>query len=123
MKSNKFWATLLAALVLVSGASAFFLFSGQDGTVAKVYQNGELIHSVDLSRVEEPYVITVNGKAENTVSVENGRICVSHATCPDQVCVHQGWISNGVVPIVCLPNRLIIEIQSRGDAEVDAVSQ
>lgn len=123
MKSNKFWATLLAALVLVSGAAAFFLFSGQDGTVARVYQNGELIHSVDLSRVEEPYAITVSGKAENTVSVENGRICVSHATCPDQVCVHQGWISNGVVPIVCLPNRLIIEIQGRGDAGVDAVSQ
>ena len=34
----------------------------------------------------------------------------------DQICVHQGYISDGSQPIVCLPNRLIIQIQGGGDA-------
>ena len=32
------------------------------------------------------------------------------ADCPDQVCVHQGWISDSTVPIVCLPHQVIIEV-------------
>ena len=39
----------------------------------------------------------------------------SEAGCPDQVCVHQGFIADGTVPIVCLPNKLIIEISGGGD--------
>ena len=50
----------------------------------------------------------------NTVQVEKGRIRVSEADCPDQICVNQGWISGGAVPIVCLPHRLMIEIVGGG---------
>ena len=42
--------------------------------------------------------------------MEPGRIRVSAADCPDQVCVEQGYISDGTVPIVCLPHGLVIEI-------------
>ena len=63
-------------------------------------------------------VLTVTGKdgLTNTVLVEPGRIRVERADCPDQICVHQGDISDGSQPIVCLPNRLIIQIQGGGDA-------
>jgi len=39
---------------------------------------------------------------------------VAQADCPDQVCVHQGWIADGRVPIVCLPNQLIVQIEEGG---------
>ena len=45
----------------------------------------------------------------------SGRIRVESADCPDQVCVDQGWISDGTVPVVCLPNRLVIQIEGGGD--------
>ena len=57
----------------------------------------------------------------NTVQVEPGRIRVSAADCPDQVCVHQGWISTGVVPIVCLPHQIVIEITG-GESYADAAA-
>ena len=51
--------------------------------------------------------------------VEGGRVRVSQADCPDQVCVNQGWISDGTVPIVCLPNQLIVQIEGGGN-QLDA---
>ena len=50
----------------------------------------------------------------NVIEVERGRIRVAEADCPDQVCVRQGWISNSVVPIACLPHRLVIQLDSDG---------
>jgi hypothetical protein len=67
------------------------------------------------------YRCTVCGKlfsdaaGENEITAEPGRICVSHASCPDQVCVNMGWRSDGGFPIVCLPNKLVIEIESAAD--------
>ena len=50
--------------------------------------------------------------------MEKGRIRVSKADCPDQICANQGWISDGAVPIICLPHKLMIEIVG-GGGELD----
>ena len=74
-----------------------------------------LLEEIDLDRVAEPYSFTLeDGSGANTVQVERGRIRISAADCPDQVCVKQGWISGGAVPIICLPHRLTIEIVDGG---------
>lgn len=124
MKSTRFWVILIAVLLVASAAAAVWLAGRSAGTVANIYLDGECIRSIDLSQVAEAYTFTVDGSAgTNTVRVEPGRICVSHADCPDQVCVHQGWISTGVTPIVCLPNRLVIQIEVQaGQTDIDGVT-
>lgn len=124
MKSTRFWITLTAAVFIASLAASLFLFRGKGGSTAEIYSNGELVHSIELSLVTEPYSFTVKSEngGENTVSVERGRICVSQADCPDGVCLRQGWIQNGVAPIVCLPNGLVISITGGDNGGVDAVS-
>ena len=86
--------------------------------MAAITLDGEVLDEIDLTQVQEPYSFPVTGKdgLTNTVLVEPGRIRVEKADCPDQICVHQGYISDGSQPIVCLPNRLIIQIQGGGDA-------
>ncbi len=123
MRSTKFWIILFAALLAVSAVGSYLVLRGRTGAVAEIYSGGELIESIDLSLVTEGYSFTVTGTdgGENTVLVEPGRICVSQADCPDQVCVHQGWIETGVVPVVCLPNELVIRITG-GDGGLDGVS-
>jgi len=34
------------------------------------------------------------------------------SACPDKLCVRSGWISRPKESIVCLPNRVVIEIKS-----------
>ena len=123
--SSRFWAVLLAALVILALLAGLLVRQlGRGGTVARVYLDGELVRTIDLSQVEEGYTFSVDSSAgTNTIQVEPGRIRVSRADCPDQVCVGQGWISTSAAPIVCLPHRLVIQIGSAQDpAGPDAVT-
>lgn len=45
------------------------------------------------------------------IEVKNGRCRAIDVECPNQICVHTGWISiDNPVPIICLPNNLIVSI-------------
>ena len=125
MRSTKFWILSISILFMISVAAAFLVhFRTIDGSMANIYQDGICINSIDLSKVEEAYTIVIPGAVTNTIAVEQGRICVMDATCADRVCVHQGWISNGVIPIVCLPNALVIQVEdSSRTADIDAISR
>ena len=112
---------LLFLLILAVGASAVSVLIRRQppkDPVARILLDGELLEEIDLDRVGASYSFTVeNGSGgSNTIQVERGRIRVSHADCPDQVCVEQGWISDGTVPIVCLPHKLMIQIVGGGEA-------
>lgn len=98
---------LLLAAVLLS-AGYILLHRGASGQTVRVYQGGTLLWEVPLSQDGEFHT------PHNTVEVQAGRVRVSRADCPDQVCVNQGWISDGTVPIVCLPNQLIVQIEGGG---------
>ena len=116
----------LAALVLVCAGSVAWLLLAPgrtDHPVAAITLDGEVLDEIDLTQVQEPYSFTVTGKdgLTNTVLVEPGRIRVEKADCPDQICVHQGYISDGSQPIVCLPNQVIIQITG-GGSQVDAAA-
>lgn len=122
MKRTKFWIILIVVVLIVSiAASAVILLRNGVGEIACIYQDGELIKQIHLSTVTHAYSFTVTTAqgGENTISVEPGRICVSEASCPDHICVETGWIEDSVVPIVCLPNRLTIQIESDTDTGVD----
>ena len=123
MRSTRFWALALGAAALCCAAAILVLrLTATPAAWAVVYQDGEVVERIDLSRVTEGYSFTVEGQwGSNTVEVEPGRIRVSAADCPDQVCVRQGWVSDSASPIVCLPHRLVIQLTG-GESGVDAVS-
>ena len=112
---------MLGAVLAVSAAAALLLMHKPADRV-HIYQDGVLIRSFDLSAVTEPYSFVVeSGAKENTVNFEHGRVCMADANCPDKLCVRQGWVSNGSVPIVCLPHRVVIRLESGSAPDVDAV--
>lgn len=107
---------LAAAALLAAGAILLPGLRSGGGHVARIYQDGALVREIDLDRLSAPLTFTVEFQGRtNTVTAEPGRIRVESADCPDQVCVDQGWISDGTVPVVCLPNRLVIQIEGGGD--------
>lgn len=123
MRSTRFWALLTAAVLAVSllAAAALYLLAPA-GRTARVYLDGELVRTIRLDRITGALSFSVEGPAGvSVIQAEPGRIRVSSADCPDQVCVRQGWVSTSAAPIVCLPNRLVIELTG-GDPGPDAVS-
>ena len=107
---------LLAAAAALS--AAVLLLRGGDrpsSPVARITRDGAVLEEIDLDKVDQPYSFTLeDGSGANTIQVEQGRIRISEADCPDQVCVNQGWISGSALPIICLPHRLMIEIVGAG---------
>ncbi len=108
------WVAILAATLLLCIACSFFLMGGEDAARAEITSNGKLVRIVDLKIDQQFTVETDDGY--NVVTVQDGRIAVTAASCPDHYCMDRGFCSKGA-QIVCLPNRLVIEFL--GEAEID----
>ena len=108
---------LLLLLGAVAASAAWLLFrdGGTPSPTARISRDGVLLEEINLDQVDAPQSFVLEDESgSNTVAVEKGRIRISAADCPDQICVKQGWISGGTAPIVCLPHKLMIEIVNGG---------
>ena len=60
----------------------------------------------------------------NVIEIKDGRVHVEEADCPNQDCVHQGWIDAAGQQIVCLPHKLTVDIVDEGaEATYDVVGR
>lgn len=116
---TKTWILLLAAIAAVClGLSIFLLLPGDDAVYAQISSGGKIVRTVNL-RIDQQFTVTGETGGSNTVTVRDGRIAVTAADCPDRYCMERGFCSSGT-PIVCLPNRLVIQFQ--GEQSVDAAA-
>ncbi len=107
-------ADLLIALILVLIAAAgFFAFrfvNDEEGNTVKVTVDGEVFGSFSLSGPERTIEIPVkNGICR--LLVKDGAADMTYADCPNQICVHHAAITSKGEAIVCLPNRVVAEIE------------
>ncbi len=101
---------LIASLLLVGLLSLFIINTFKTrGDVAHVTVDGELYAEYSLS-VDAEYKI---GNT-NTIVIEGGYAFMKSAECPDKTCVHTGKISSVGERIVCLPNKVMVEIRGGG---------
>lgn len=119
-------ALLLTLLLLIIGIGSFLLiwlhpinYTDTSSLVADIYQNGQLLQSISLSAITdtETIIVTNEGNAVNEIELRPGSIGITSANCPDKLCVHQGFISDSLIPITCLPNRLVIQIRKENSED------
>jgi len=117
---NKHWVILFALLAALCAGAGILLSRGNAARTASIYQNGVLLQTVPLNR-DGQFTIPSPDGGSNTVTVRNGQIRVEQATCPDKLCVNQGWSDSQNKPIVCLPNGLVIQPEG-GGTDLDAIA-
>ncbi len=63
---------------------------------------------------ETPFVFVIEGEngAYNEITIKEGKIGVTDASCPDHLCMRQGFIHTSLLPITCLPNKLVIQVRN-----------
>ena len=86
-----------------------------------VYQDGQRIADYSL-REDQTLAIPWEEEYYNLLLIENGEASITDADCPDQLCVRQRSISRKGESIICLPHRLVIQIESNEESELDAVT-
>ena len=56
----------------------------------------------------------------NLLIIEKGDARIEEASCPDKVCVRHKPIDKTGETLVCLPNKVVVEIENGEEADVDA---
>ncbi len=83
-----------------------------------IRKGSEVIQTVSIEQLMEPCGIDLEG---NTICIEKDGVYMKKADCPDRLCVHSGRITSPGESIVCLPNRVMVEIVNKS-SDVDAVA-
>ncbi len=107
IKRHSVEVVAIGALLLAGFLSFLFvnLFAEEGGTVV-VTVDGELYGEYSLY-LDAVYEI----EDGNRLVIEGGEAYISHADCPDKTCVNMGKISRVGEKIICLPNRVAVEIR------------
>ncbi len=108
---------LLACLAVIGIA---LLLMKKDGKEVVVSVDGKEVASFSLDK-DLVYEIEGYEGGKNILTIESGVAYMSDASCPDKLCMHMGKISNVGQSVICLPNRVVVEIRgNEADREYDA---
>ena len=110
MKIQRGDLILVALLLLLGGVGWFTVHlvrtqnSPERIKVSAAGQEFELALKDTLLMIPGP-------SGETTLRIQNKKVWVEKAPCPNKLCMRQGKISRPGESIICLPNRIVITIE------------
>ena len=118
MKKNDWF---LAAGILAAAAIllCFQIFRKTgDQAVVSITVDGVLYGTYSLDKDR-----TVEINDTNRLVISDGSARMEWADCPDQVCVNHREVSRDGESIICLPNQVVVSIESMEESDVDGIAQ
>ena len=118
MKKNDL---ILAAAVILAACAIFaFQYFNRSGgeQYVEITVDGDLYGTFSLN---EDRTVRIN--ETNRLVISGGSAVMEWADCPDQICVSHRQISRDGESIICLPNQVVVTIQSSNSSEIDGVAQ
>lgn len=117
---------ILIGVLLVVALAAYFCMSFFQGANTKNGVAVVIIDDVEYGRF--PLVVDTEERIElpdgsyNLLVIQDGKADVTEASCPDGICVNHRAISKQGQSIVCLPNKVVVEIENGEESDLDAVT-
>lgn len=105
---KKIWISGVIIVFIVSLIISIFILCPSQKRMVEIVQEDAVIKTIDLDYAQNQEFIVRYKDSSNTIRIEDGEIWVSEAECPDHTCMKMGKLYSESLPIVCLPNRLII---------------
>lgn len=117
----KFIAVLVALVMIVIGVVCI-MKQNAPGTQVVVTVDGEEYGRYSLNENQEIPII-IDGVTTNLLVIEGGTAEVTEANCPDKLCVYQRQIAKSNEMIVCLPNKVVVEISGSKESGFDTIAK
>ena len=92
-------AVVILAVLLLAGASFFLLIAGS-----------------------RPWELTGRDGIPVVIEAADGRIRFYSSGCPDQICVHSGWLSREGQSAACIPAGIALKITDGSGGDVDMMT-
>ena len=121
MKKND---KILIAVILLLGAITWMIiaFTKQEGSKVRVTVDGKEYKEFNLKQ-DTTYTVELENGEWNTFMIKDGHVDMTEASCPDKLCVNHSDISYNHETIVCLPNKVVLQIIDGEENDVDAVAK
>lgn len=119
--SNAIIIPIVAVLFAILCLFAFLLKTNNadfDGATVIIKKGTHTIEEVNTDLLENSYEVDLG---TNRIRIDKDGVSMIYASCPDKLCVNQGKINKKGQSVICLPNKIIIEIAG-GKTSVDAVA-
>lgn len=114
----------MAAVILLGSLAVWAAGRGSSDASCQltITVDGEVYGTYALDRDQ---VISIGDT--NVCQIQDGQVTMTEADCPDQICVKTRGISREGGTIVCLPNRIVLEItgedhEGQAEQEPDTVA-
>lgn len=121
-RNDIIFLAVLAAVV----AAVFVIFSvmgkKEDGAYVLVTIDGEEYGVYSLAQEQEVPIIQ-DGVTTNVLVIEDDFADMTEADCPDKLCVHQKAISKNNETIVCLPNKVVVQVMGSEESGFDSIAK
>ena len=121
MKINKKDMVLVGVVLLLAVVSFLFvqMKGNENAGSVRVTVDGVEAGIFPLDQDDE---ISINN-GTNKIKIMDGTVNMIEADCPDHICVDHKPISKNGESIICLPNKVVVEIQSSEDLEFDVMTE
>ena len=114
-----------AACILAASAAGIAAKMGREqGSQVIVFQDGVEQGRYLLSE-EQDVEIAFNQESQegkNILRIRDGSADMIYADCPDQLCVNQKEIDKVGETIVCLPHKIVVEVEGEKQSDFDSIA-
>ena len=107
---------LIVLVFLLAIGTSFYVknsVSTEGESYVSIQVEGREVEKIIFDRLLIGKTIEINtdyGFAQ--VEIGDGEVWLKHSTCPDQLCLRSGRISRTGEMLVCLPNKIVVEIKN-----------
>ena len=127
-KTVRICAFLCILLFTAAAVAVIFQYSSKTPNEIEITVDGKTIYrGASKTDGEHVYIDAVGKNGTNRVRIDSNGVKVESASCPNGECVAMDYLHSMYLPIVCLPNNLVIRYvggsSGETEPEVDAVSK
>ena len=113
-RNDAIFIVVLVLVIAVAGACLYF-FRGE-GDAVTVSVDGKVIATYPLA-VDRTEDILTGENGLNRLVIRDGKAWVETASCPDGICAAHKPIHREGESIVCLPNKVVVTVQTADTAD------
>ncbi|MDE6021250.1 MAG: NusG domain II-containing protein [Ruminococcus sp.] len=106
-------------IFLVGLIGSLWLIFKSHSQKVQIIQNGEVLYIIELEKSGDETIEIKYQGSKNIIQIDNHKISVIDADCPDKTCVKMGELKSSAAPIVCLPNKLVIKFAETDDIDAE----
>lgn len=123
MRKKDFILIFVVSLIIAGAFGVNYFVNTKNLDSIEIYMDNKLYKTYDINDKEEIKIKSKEGY--NIVKIHDKGVEIIEASCPDKVCIHQGFITKSSESIVCLPNKVHIKIttEDNHESEEDVISK